>query len=95
MSVFVCTPAVFTVERSRSNPKVSEIGKLYGRPSIRGGGAPVGSESLCRTCTNAQMMTGFRESEQITMCDNVPPEPRRPVRDPRMHGLLRQESSEL
>ena len=36
-------------------------------------GTPVGSVSLCKTCTNAQIMTGFRESELITICDNVHP----------------------
>ena len=36
-------------------------------------GTPVGSVSLCRTCTSAQIMTGFRESELITICDNVHP----------------------
>jgi hypothetical protein len=33
----------------------------------------MGSASLCRTRTNAQIMTGYRESERITMCDNVHP----------------------
>ena len=37
------------------------------------GGTPVGSESLCRTCANAQIMTGYRESEQITICTGVHP----------------------
>ena len=36
-------------------------------------GTPVGSVSLCRTCSYAQIMTGFRESELITICDNVHP----------------------
>jgi len=36
-------------------------------------GTPVGSVSLCRTCSYAQIMTGFRESELITICDNVNP----------------------
>jgi hypothetical protein len=36
-------------------------------------GTPVGSVSLCRTCTSAQIMTGYRESELITICDNVHP----------------------
>ena len=34
-------------------------------------GTPIGSVSLCKTCTSAQIMTGFRESELITICDNV------------------------
>lgn len=37
------------------------------------GGTPIGSESLCRTCSNAQVMTGYRESEMVTMCDGVHP----------------------
>ena len=36
-------------------------------------GTPIGSVSLCKTCTSAQIMTGFRESELITICDNVHP----------------------
>ena len=42
------------------------------RPFVKGG-TPVGSESLCRTCTYAQIMTGYRESEMVTICDNVHP----------------------
>jgi hypothetical protein len=37
------------------------------------GGTPVGSASLCRTCTHAHIMTGYKESEMIAMCDNVHP----------------------
>ena len=37
------------------------------------GGTPVGSESLCRTCVNAHIMTGYRESEMITVCTDVHP----------------------
>lgn len=37
------------------------------------GGTPVGSESLCRTCSNAHIMTGYRESEMATMCCGVDP----------------------
>jgi hypothetical protein len=37
------------------------------------GGTPVGSASLCRTCTNAHIMTGYRESEMITICNEVHP----------------------
>ena len=44
------------------------MGKAYIK-----GGTPIGSESLCRTCKNAQIMTGYRESELVTMCDNVHP----------------------
>jgi len=37
------------------------------------GGTPIGSDSLCRTCNSSHIMTGYRESEQITMCDHVYP----------------------
>ena len=37
------------------------------------GGTPVGSESLCRTCANAHIMTGYRESEMVTICTDVHP----------------------
>ncbi len=37
------------------------------------GGTPVGSASLCKTCTHAHIMTGYKESEMVTMCDNVHP----------------------
>src|ERR1700733_1841697 len=36
-------------------------------------GTPVGSVSLCKTCSYAQIMTGFRESELITICHNPSP----------------------
>ena len=36
-------------------------------------GTPVGSESLCKTCANALVFTGYRESEQITMCTYMHP----------------------
>lgn len=42
------------------------------RPYIKGG-TPTGSQPLCRTCTNAHIMTGYRESERITVCTNVGP----------------------
>ena len=42
------------------------------RPYIKGG-TPIGSESLCRSCANAQIMTGYRESEMVTVCTNVKP----------------------
>jgi hypothetical protein len=37
------------------------------------GGTPIGSESLCRTCSYAHIMTGYRESELVTMCNEVHP----------------------
>lgn len=37
------------------------------------GGTPVGSVSLCRTCTSAHIMTGYRESEMVTICNDVHP----------------------
>ena len=36
-------------------------------------GTPVGTESLCKTCTSALVFTGYRESEQMTMCTYVHP----------------------
>jgi hypothetical protein len=43
-----------------------------GKPYIKGG-TPIGSESLCRTCTSAHIMVGYRESEMVTMCNDVHP----------------------
>ncbi len=40
---------------------------VMGRPYVKGG-TPVGSESLCRTCTNSLIMTGYRESEMVAIC---------------------------
>src|SRR5882762_4484538 len=37
------------------------------------GGTPVGTASLCKTCTSAHIMAGYRESEMITMCGGVHP----------------------
>ena len=37
------------------------------------GATPVGSTALCTTCTSAQIITGFRESEQVVICTNVDP----------------------
>lgn len=37
------------------------------------GGTPVGTESLCRTCSNALIMTGYKESEMVAMCSWVNP----------------------
>jgi hypothetical protein len=31
-------------------------------------GTPVGSDSLCKTCSYALIITGYRESEQVTVC---------------------------
>jgi hypothetical protein len=36
-------------------------------------GTPIGNESLCRTCSYAQIITGYRESELITICTDVHP----------------------
>jgi hypothetical protein len=44
------------------------MGKVYVK-----NGTPIGAESLCRTCTNALVFTGYRESEQMTMCTYVHP----------------------
>jgi|ERR1700722_12882730 hypothetical protein len=37
------------------------------------GGTPIGSESLCRTCSYALIMTGYRESEMVSVCRSVHP----------------------
>ena len=37
------------------------------------GGTPIGSASLCKTCSYAQIMTGYRESEQLILCTDVHP----------------------
>ncbi|WP_035349397.1 hypothetical protein [Edaphobacter aggregans] len=42
------------------------------RPYIKGG-TPVGSESRCRTCSNAHIMRGYRASEMVTICNEVNP----------------------
>ena len=44
--------------------------RVMGKLNIKGG-TPVGSDSLCRTCTYAHIMTGYRESEMVTMCDRL------------------------
>jgi hypothetical protein len=36
-------------------------------------GTPVGTESLCKTCTSGHIMNGYRESELITICTDVHP----------------------
>jgi hypothetical protein len=42
------------------------------KPYIKGG-TPIGSASLCKTCSYAHIMTGYRESEMVTMCNEVDP----------------------
>jgi hypothetical protein len=42
------------------------------KPYIKGG-TPIGSESLCKTCVYAHIMTGYRESEMVTICEEVVP----------------------
>ena len=42
------------------------------KPYIKNG-TPVGSESLCRTCSRALIIDGYRESEQLTVCCYVEP----------------------
>jgi hypothetical protein len=46
--------------------------RVMGKAFIKGG-TPLGSESLCRTCSSAHIMTGYRESERITICNDVHP----------------------
>jgi hypothetical protein len=42
------------------------------RPYVKGG-TPVTAASKCNTCNYAHIMTGFRESERIVMCNEVHP----------------------
>ncbi len=44
------------------------MGKTYVK-----GGTPVGTASLCKTCSYAHIMTGYRESESLTICNEVHP----------------------
>jgi hypothetical protein len=44
------------------------MGKVYVK-----NGTPVGAESLCKTCSWAIVFTGYRESEQMTICTRVDP----------------------
>jgi hypothetical protein len=36
-------------------------------------GTPVGSEHLCRSCSNGQFTTGYRESDVLVICTNSNP----------------------
>ena len=45
------------------------MGKVYIK-----NGTPIGSESLCRTCSHALIFTGYRDSERVTMCTYVTPD---------------------
>jgi hypothetical protein len=42
------------------------------KPYIKNG-TPVGSQSLCKTCSRALVISGYRESELITVCCYVDP----------------------
>jgi hypothetical protein len=42
------------------------------KPYIKNG-TPIGNESLCRTCSYAHIVTGYRESELITICTDLNP----------------------
>jgi hypothetical protein len=42
------------------------------RPYVKGG-TPVTAASKCNTCNYAHIMTGFRESEKVVMCNEVHP----------------------
>lgn len=44
------------------------MGKTYVK-----NGTPVGNENLCRNCSNAQITTGYRESDMLVICTNVYP----------------------
>ena len=47
------------------------------KPYIKNG-TPIGSESLCKTCSYAQIIAGYRESELISICTDVNPNLRLP-----------------
>jgi|SRR5271157_4259491 len=36
-------------------------------------GTPVGSEHLCRSCSNGQFTTGYRETDVLVICTNSHP----------------------
>jgi hypothetical protein len=36
-------------------------------------GTPVGNAHLCRSCTFAQIVTGYRESDLLAICTNTSP----------------------
>lgn len=38
------------------------------------GGTPVGSAWLCRTCGNAHILSGYRESERMVVCTATYPD---------------------
>jgi hypothetical protein len=38
------------------------------------GGTPVGTASLCRTCSHAQIVSGYRESEMLVVCTSTYPD---------------------
>ena len=44
-----------------------------GKLSIKGG-TPVGSAPLCRTCSNAHILSGYRESEMLVVCTATYPD---------------------
>lgn len=44
------------------------MGKTYVK-----NGTPAGNENLCRNCSNAQITTGYRDSDMLVICTNVYP----------------------
>ena len=38
------------------------------------GGTPVGAASLCRTCSHAHILSGYRESEMLVVCTSTYPD---------------------
>lgn len=48
-----------------------------GKISMKGA-TPVGSAPLCRTCSNAHIMSGYRESEMMVVCTATYPDFRVP-----------------
>ncbi len=66
-----CSPAL------HFNPQPPDDSGLESRnvmsKSIVKDGTPIGSASLCRTCTSAHIIRGYRESDLVTICDDVHP----------------------
>ena len=44
-----------------------------GKVNVKGG-TPAGSGSLCRTCSHAHILSGYRESEMMVVCQATYPD---------------------
>jgi hypothetical protein len=68
-AAIACSPAT-TIQHSLVRKESLAMSRAYIK-----GGTPIGSESLCRTCEYAHIMTGYLESEMVTICTRVHPNP--------------------